>query len=315
MSKKIKCALMTCALAVIVAFSVAFPACSLKSNHPRAKITVSFNSVSYEIEYTLYRNMYPQTVQHFIELADSGFYDNMIVHNYTTSTDWFTGAYGFNSSHEEGTLTYEDAYASGATALREYLSANSKEQAYYNLAAEGALTPTVYKKVGYDEKGKPKPEDALPTLIGEFSANDHKIENNALTATTGALKMFYYEKEVPNKQVAIVTGSNQILEHSYQYNCATSVFTMQVGSSSSYSAEKYCVFGDLKNDSAKETLNELLDAIADYLDNEGWTTSSFTTSVSTAVDELDTYSNPKDEVKFAIPRIPLIIESVKITKH
>ena len=312
MSKKIKRALIACAPSAAVAFSAAFSACNMQSNHPRAKITLSFNSVSYEIEYTLYRNMYPQTVRHFIELADAGFYDNMIVHNYNASSDWFTGAYGYNIAEGEEAVSYEDSYSnSSSEALKEYLSEDSKEQAYYALAANGALTPTVYKAVG--ENGKP--EGALPTLIGEFSANDHVIENNALTTKTGALKMFYYEKENPYRKAAIITGSGQVLEHDYQYNCATSIFSMQVGTSTSYSADKYCVFGELRDDNARDKLSELLDDIADYLEDVGWSNSDFTTSVTTAVDEADSYAKPKNDATFTMTRMPLVIETVKITKH
>lgn len=315
MSKKIKCALITCALSAIVAFSAAFSACTLKSNHPRAKITVSFNDVVYELEYKLYRNMYPQTVRHFIELADAGFYDDMIIHNYNTSTDWFTGAYGYNISDDEDAVSYESAFSSSDGGIKqEYLSDNSKEQAYYDLAADGTLTPTVYKRVSYDKDNNPVAEDALPTLIGEFSANDHTIEKNALTAKKGALKMFYYEKENSKKKVAIVTGTGQVLEHDYQYNCATSIFSMQVGSSTSYSADNYCVFGELRDDNASDTLDDLLDAIADYIDDEGLS-GKFTSSVTMSVDELDNYSNAKSDPSFSIPNVPIIIKSVKITKH
>ena len=294
MSKKFRCALLAGALSAVVAFSAGFSACNIKTSHPRAKITVDFNNISYDIEYTLYRNMYPQTVQHFIELADAGFYDNMIVHNYNTSTDWFTGAYSYNAVSEtsdEVYATYDKAYGGGENALLEYL-----------------------EKIGYDDKGKPVPQDALATLIGEFSANDHKIEKNPLEAKMGCLKMFYYEKDESNKKATIVNSAGQILEHDYQYNCATSIFSMQVGNTTSYSKDKYCVFATLRNDKAQDSLKDLMDAIADYIDDYGYS-GNFTTSVETSVDKLDTYSKPKKEEKFTMSRTPLVIKTVKITKY
>ena len=315
MSKKFRCALLAGALSAVVAFSAGFSACNIKTSHPRAKITVDFNNISYDIEYTLYRNMYPQTVQHFIELADAGFYDNMIVHNYNTSTDWFTGAYSYNAVSEtsdEVYATYDKAYGGGENALLEYLENNSKEEEYYALAANNTLTPTVFKKIGYDDKGKPVPQDALATLIGEFSANDHKIEKNPLEAKMGCLKMFYYEKDESNKKATIVNSAGQILEHDYQYNCATSIFSMQVGNTTSYSKDKYCVFAT--NDKAQDSLKDLMDAIADYIDDYGYS-GNFTTSVETSVDKLDTYSKPKKEEKFTMSRTPLVIKTVKITKY
>ncbi|MCI9406930.1 MAG: hypothetical protein HFK06_01075 [Clostridia bacterium] len=317
MSKKFRCALLAGALSAVVAFSAGFSACNIKTSHPRAKITVDFNNISYDIEYTLYRNMYPQTVQHFIELADAGFYDNMIVHNYNTSTDWFTGAYSYNAVSEtsdEVYATYDKAYGGGENALLEYLENNSKEEEYYALAANNTLTPTVFKKIGYDDKGKPVPQDALATLIGEFSANDHKIEKNPLEAKMGCLKMFYYEKDESNKKATIVNSAGQILEHDYQYNCATSIFSMQVGNTTSYSKDKYCVFATLRNDKAQDSLKDLMDAIADYIDDYGYS-GNFTTSVETSVDKLDTYSKPKKEEKFTMSRTPLVIKTVKITKY
>lgn len=312
MANKFKKGFISCVVATAVGLSMFASACSLKTSHPNAKITVDFNNVSYEIEYTLYRNMYPRTVQHFIELADNGFYDNMIVHNYNTSSDWFTGAYSFNgytAPEGESELTYESAYKNGANSLKDYLSKNSKEQAYYDLAKDvQKLTPTVFKRVAGNKVDEP-----LPTLIGEFSENDHKIENKALTAKTGSLKMFYYEKADPNKKTAIVTSSNQILEHDYKYNCATSIFSMQVGNSTQLSENKYCVFAEIKSSSA-DKLNELLKNIAEYIEDNGYS-GKFTTSVTIGVDNLDEFSKAKAEVSFSVPAAPLIIKSVKITKY
>ncbi|MDE6442582.1 MAG: hypothetical protein K2L12_07535 [Clostridia bacterium] len=314
MSKKIKIAMLTCALASVVAVSASLSACTIKTKHPGAKITVEFNSVSYEIDYTLYRNMYPQTVQHFIELADAGFYNNMIVHNYTASSDWFTGAYSYNADES---LAY--ATASTNKTLAEYLEKNEKEKAYYDLASGDKLTPTVYDygKLTYNSDGKAEvtSEGKLATLIGEFSSNNHVVEQNGLTAQLGALKMFYYsDDDDANKKAAIVNSFNQVLIHDYKYNRATSIFSMQMGSSTSYSESSYCVFATLKNDGAKEKLNDLLEAVSDYISDNGLS-STFTTSVTTTVDKLDVYSNGGLETKFTMTATPIIIKSVEITKY
>ncbi len=312
MSRKIKYAVLTFALAAVVAVSAAMSACTISTKHPRAKINVSFNDVTYSIEYTLYRNMYPQTVKHFIELADEGFYNDMIIHNYNASTDWFTGGYGYNT----GDLSYETAYSNGT--LAEYLETNSKEGQYYKLFNDGKLTPSVYKRLSYGADGKESVDeaDALPTLIGEFPQNDHVIKNGALSASLGCLKMFYYDKGETNQKVAIENSFGQLMEHDYQYNCATSVFAMQMGGSSSYNASKYCVFGQLRNDGARDVFDELLEAISDY--TASVTSTKFTTSIKTNVDNLDTFAEDggKDiEVSFTLTAKPLIIKSVEITKY
>ncbi len=313
MSKKLRYVFLSLALTLVVVLSAALSACTIKTKHPRARISIEFNGESYNIEYTLYRNMYPQTVQHFIELADSGYYNNMIVHDYKAN-DWFTGAYSYNA---DANLTYAAAYSGGT--VKEYLEKNDKEAQYYSLFENGTFTPSVYEHLSYDA-GRNEyvaAENALPTLIGEFSANDHKIEKNAVTAGYGVLKMYYYEKGDTNQKVAIKNSFGQLLEHDYRYNCATSVFGIQTASSSSYTESKYCVFARLRNDKAKGVLDDLLAAIADYSESitDG---TSFTSSVSTTVDNLDKFAEQGGQainVNFTTTSLPIIIKSVKITKY
>lgn len=315
---KLKHLILAVVAALIVALSAGLSACTIKTNHPRAKITVEFNSVTYDIEYTLYRNMYPATVQHFIELADAGFYDDMIIHNYT-STDWFTGGYSYNAD-ENDDLNYANAVSKSA--LEEYLEINSKEEAYYNLFNSGAITPTVYTKVSYDKNGNQtvSAENALPALIGEFSANDHTIKKGALSAGLGVLKMYYYSKGATNQKVAVVNSFGEILTHDYSYNCATSIFAMQTASSSSYTATSYCVFGNLRNDDASKALSDLKAAISDYItDKLGGTDSGFTvTNVAAEVDNLDSFAEEGGQAiqtTFTATKLPIIIRTVKITKY
>ncbi|MDE7182283.1 MAG: peptidylprolyl isomerase [Clostridia bacterium] len=314
MSKKFKHVLISLALASVVTVSAAASACTIKTKHPRAKITIEFNDETYDIEYTLYRNMYPKTVQHFIELADEGFYDNMIIHNYS-STDWYTGGYSYSDSSE--TLSYSGAYDSNS--MREYLETYCKEEAYYSLA--GKLSPSVYKQLRYDgDKEIVSNEDVLPTLIGEFKNNDHNIEKGALTADYGTLKMYYYDKGADNHQkVAIVNSFDQILEHDYRYNCATSIFAIQTSESSSINENNYCVFARLRNDKARNTLNSLADAVTDYIsDNYSNTSRNFTTSITTQVDNLDSFAGEGGQAMdatFSVTAKPIIVKSVKITKY
>lgn len=308
MNKKIKCAFIAAALASVVTFSAMSSACTIKTDHPQAKITVSFNNVTYNIEYKLYRNMYPQTVQHFIELADEGFYDNMIVHDYKSGNDWFTGAYSY---------TDEDASLYTSSNFSEYLENHYKEEEYYKLFNDGKLSSSVYSKLSYDKNNNKKVEEenALPTLIGEFSNNHHKIENNALSAKLGCLKMFYYDKGTSNQQVTVNNWAGQILTADYKYNCATSVFSMQVGGSTSYASSNYCVFAELKDGGAEDELDKLVDAIDEYVSEIG--SSKFVkTGIKTRVDTLDEFAADGDiEVSFTMTSLPIIIKSVKITKY
>lgn len=291
------------AMAGVVAFSAMFAACNVETKHPEVKITIEFDSQTYDLEYTLYRNMYPQTVRHFIELADNGFYNDMIVHDYTTS-DWFTGGYSYD----------EAAYASAVTgnSVGDYLEQHDKEDGYDELFIAGKLTPSVYKNSNITSA------NALRTLMGEYKNNiQQEIEKGALTAQYGTLKMFYYAKQT-TQQVVVTPSSDQAITANYKNNCATSLFMIQVSSSSSYSADSYCTFATINNSGV---LDDLVDAISDYIEKYYEdTTSNFTTSATVRVDNNDEFSTKSETDRaisksFKVARTALVVKSVSVTKY
>ena len=303
--------LLCAALAGVVAFSAASAACTIETAHPTARITVEFNSETYELDYTLYRNMYPNTVRHFIELADNGFYNDMIIHDYTSS-DWYTGAYAYNA----------DAYsaASNTESFSQYLEDSIKEHSYLELFSAGKLTPTVYSRLGYDDKKGVEvvsSEYALPTLIGEFYNNtSQEIQNGARTPDYGTLKFYYYGKSDKSK-IYVTPTDDQIIPGDYKYNCATSTFMMQVSETSGIGASSYCVFGKLADVSK---LDDLIGDVNDYLTtNYGTSLTEQTYSVATTVDKEESFSTEaadKDiETTFHVVKQPIIIRNVKITKY
>ena len=313
MSKKIKKACLALAMAGLVGVSVGASACGT-SKHPNARITIEFNGEAYVIDYMLYRNMYPQTVQHFIELADAGFYNDTIIHDYK-SYDWVGGAYSYD---ETETVGYSDSYS--RSAMKDYLENHSKESEYYSLVTEGIknnkFSASVYKASVYDKNGNETVDasEALPTLIGEFSSNNHKIEEGKeLSATFGTIKMFYYKKDVDN-HVVVRDSFGDIMPRDYKYNCATSLFSLQMSNSTSYDASSYATFGQLKNNSAKERLQDLIADISDYNSLLG-STSKWSTSISMLVDNLDDFAGKDIEASFTTTSAPLIIRSIKITKY
>lgn len=304
--------------ALVVTFSAtAASACKIETEHPQVEITYEFDSKTYAVKYTLYRNMYPNTVRHFIELTENKFFDNTIIHNYS-SNDWFTGGYEYNE-------TSYSTLSGNASQMSEYFEQYSKEDAYVKLFNDGLLTPSVYSNYSYVNKGDDrvqvvKEEDALPYVMGEFNNNiKQEIENGALTAEYGSLKMFYYQKTSTQKVYVTPVHDQRIFTADYKKNCATSVFAIQTGSSSSYSANDYTVFGVLESD---DVFEDLLDAISDYKsDNYGSTTSSsFTLSTTARVDNLDNFSNKAEADKgksetFNVPLQPIIIQNVRVTKY
>ena len=326
MSKKIKKACLAAALAALVGVSAGVSACGT-TKHPNARITIEFNNETYVIDYMLYRNMYPQTVQHFIELADAGFYNDILVHDYKSS-DWFTGAYSYNAQQdvadENGQVSAvaTDYIASfSRSAMRDYLEANSKEKEYYDLVTAGfktgSFSASVYSRTIYDkDKEIVSVDDAIPTVIGEFANNGHKIKDDkGLKASYGALKMYYYSKDI--KPIYVKDSFGDIRNGDYGNNCATSLFAMQVTASSSYDANKYAVFGQLKNDKSKDALEDLTNALKDYSANLS-SSASWSTSVAMQVDKEDKFADEggRDiDVNFTVICLPLIIRSVKITKY
>ena len=297
---------------VVTISATAASACSIETSHPEAQITYEFNGQPYVVKYKLYRNMYPNTVRHFIELAENDFYNDLVIHNYNTN-DWFTGAYSYN---EEDYATLSE----NASQMTEYFETYSKEDAYMQLFNDGKLTPSVYSNLSYDKDGKQivEEENALPTVMGEFYNNiNQEIEKGALTAEYGCLKMFYYEKKSTQK-VYVTPTSKEIRMADYKSNCATSVFALQTGTSSSYSAKDYTVFASIID---TENFDNFVDAVRNYItDNHGGTASEFYSSTGVRVDNNDDFTNKVEEDKgkdenFNVPKKPIIVRSVKITQY
>ena len=311
LKKLVKKIALAATLACMATTVVAATACNSETKHPKVRITVEFNGTPYDLDYTLYRNMYPNTVRHFIELAESGIYNDMLIHDYRAN-DWLTGGFAYNAE--------EYAVAADSNAdnpFADYFENNSLESSYMELFAAGKLTPTVYSGSAYDENDNQilVNDSALPTLIGEFYNNiKQEIVNGELVAEQGTLKMYYYGKETTNKVHVKPTDSQIIWNADYKKNCATSVFAMQVGNSSNIGATNYCVFG--KMDSTTD-LDELINVIDKYYENNDAVS---ITVKNVNVDNLvETFSSEAADrgmsVDFTLPSIPLIVRSVKVTKH
>ena len=322
---KIKKILIASALALTIGLSAACSACGVQTKRPRAKITFEFNSVEYSLEYDLYRNMYPNTVRHFIELAKAGYYNDMIVHDYS-SGEWVTGAYSY-------TAEYAGATGDGGT-MSEYFANNSKAADYIKLFSEGKFTPSVYGNTDYktDKDGNFVYENstpvrvinkdyALPTVIGEFKKNiSQSIKNGALSATSGSLKMIYYpasgSDNASKNKVFVTPTSDQLLNADFKYNSATSVFAMQMGSST-YGADEYCVFGKVRNTDAMDKLKK---AVSDYFEDT-YGDETYTINAETNVPVYEPTSDGKSyntktvEINFKVPKTVIKVISVKITKN
>ena len=304
--------LITCVAlsATVACFTATAAGCSAETEHPEVSITYEFNGKTYVVEYVLYRNMYPNTVRHFLELTENGFYNGTVIHD-MQSNDWFGGAYAYDS---ETYATYTD---NGVDAMKDYYEMNSKETAYYELCHADKISTTVYSNIKYS--GQTQVLDKvykMETLIGEFSDNQHKIDNGALTADYGCLKMYYSNKET-KKKVYVAPSGSEIAQMDYSKNCATYVFGMQVGSTSTYVASQYCVFATVKDDTKVENL---VSAVEDYnTEAYGTTTSEHYIQPVVEVDKEEWFSDEAAdkgiEETFRSPKTAIIIKSVKIIKY
>lgn len=279
------------------------------SSHPEAQITISYDGTEYVLNYKLYRNMYPQTVQHFIELADAGFYNNTIIHSYESSY-FYGGGYSYNIEGYES--DYATDYEEGEGAMREYFEANSKENAYYQMYLNNQLTPSVARD-WTEDRGY---IDWLPTVIGEVGET-HVIQNGALTGGFGALRMYYSDKDLDYVQEqAEKAGKPASVEVyidkqdspdgicvNYEQHSATSMFSIQTSTSSGSS--DYCIFGQLIE---TDSLTELTSAIS-----EGSTLSVRNVTIDNYDQITSGYITNTDE--YTVTSIPIIVVSVEITKY
>lgn len=270
--------------------------------HPEAQVVIRYYTddteyTEYTLKYKMYRNMYPQTVQHFIELTEQGFYNETIIHSYSSSSYWYGGGYDYI----EG---YSAAYEDGDEEIADYLENACKYKEYYDLADpdKGIITTTVYGDIS-----EGKYINGYRSLIGEFTNNNHKIKNGALSGSYGCLSMSYVSvnvNEAEDKHVYLdKTGTDFGFMGDYKYNCATSYFRIQTSSSTSSSSSN-CIFATLKN---TDVLEDLQEAISD---NGGISTTTVKMFVTDELVGPDVVSDT-----YYVPETAIVIQSVKITKY
>lgn len=203
-----------------------FTAC--ETDHPKIKMTIKFNGDTYELNYKLYRNMYPKTVAHYLELIDLGFFDDTVIHDYSSSYGFYGGAYYVKEGEDDLTLLDYDAL----------------ELKNISVWADEDKT------------------EALNTLVGEFTSNGYKVENNGLTHVKGSLSTHYYLDSTANKNVYTTLASGAGKQ--YKYNCTTSQFLISASSNSALN-ESYCTFGILADSKDEDKFSDLLNAISAFV--------------------------------------------------
>lgn len=284
------------------------------SAEPQVTITYEFNGAEYKVEYVLSRSDAPKTVQHFIELADAGYYNGTCIHDYTASA-LYGGGYYYNERNE---LTEKDYFA----VVRELEKAGNE------------FSQTVF----YGSNKTP-----LYTVYGEFEDNGVKNEKNRVNVhSQGALVMYYTEKSKSANGINVTVERNDKGDNNdgvseqeipYATNSATSLFYTYLGVSATSLDRKYAVFGMTKD--YEKQLQPLLDAINAYAgednpdteEDEGSFTEEVTKTLNTldhlgAVDVFADIANAFEGVRkeqmtatFNVPKEPIIIKSVEVTKY
>lgn len=292
MSKKMMKRIVCNAVATLSAVACLGMATACETAHPEVEMTITFQEETYVLEYELYRNVAPSTVNHFLWLAENGYYDGLCVHNYDAAAKkMYTGAYKVNAEEESG-LEYKK---------------------YYEVVKDYKNFPV---SVWMDE-AKTKP---LYTVYGEFEDNGFVVENGAKKQSYGSLTMYYTEKNTAAKAYAPFLGGDNagaMATRQYKYNSATSQFFLSFSKTDS-SSVKYCTFATLAEDSV-EKLEALEDAIAKYMtDNYGddATADDFISKQKVTVDLDDTYVGDSGKIMtYSVPNATIEITSVKVTKY
>ena len=282
MFKKTMKKLMCGVLAVVgtVACAGTFTAC--ESSHPKVEMEIEFNGTTYELEYKLYRKIAPATVEHFLALAENGYYDGLCVHDYDDDK-LYTGAYKYESEN----LVYQKYY--------------DIVKGYENFPAS-VWTDTSKSETTY-------------TLYGEFYSNaDFTVENGAMRQTYGALTMFYTDKNTEDQIVIERHNGAGTAWRDYKYNSATSQFFITLDENQSAN-DDYCTFAELDEDSY-EVLDALKEAISDYIGDNFELTSEFTEETELIIDEDDPFVGDQDKkVKYKVPKKAIVIKKVSVTKY
>lgn len=282
MQNKILKKVLCYALAAAGTLACATTMTACETNTPEAQIVLSFNGKTYTLEYEMNRKITPKTVAHFIALADAGYYNGLCVHNYQSTTGMYTGGY----TYTDGNLVAKD---------------------YFSI-----VTSYIPKSVWLDSSKK----TPTYTLYGEFEKNNFNVTNGALSESYGSLVMYYTSKS-GGDQVSIERNDGKgMATRSYEYNSATSQFYISLAATSSKN-KNYCVFATLSEDS-KSALGSLQTAISDYMDDTFGEEAEekFAESETVTVDENDPVVGGQGvAVSYDVPREPIIVKSVKITKY
>ena len=292
--KKITCGI----LAAVSMFGCAATLTACETTYPEVQMKIEFNGETYTLEYKLYRELAPQTVKHFLWLANDGYYNNLCVHDYSQNDylRMYTGAYSVAESEDDADgLVYKKYYET---------IQNSKNFSSFPVSV-------------WMQKDQSNP---TYTLKGEFEDNNFRVESGDLKETFGSLTMYYYdiseEEAIAESDVYMKRADGKAPSKcDYKYNYTTSMFYISL-SNNAVNNKAYCTFATIKGDS-KSKLEDLKEALDEYIEDKyDGEVSEFTESELVMIGEDDPMLKTQAVRKtFSVPKQPIVIKSVKILKY
>lgn len=282
------------AAAVLFTCTLMFAAC--ESKYPEIEMKISFNGETYTLTYKLYRSPYAQTVEHYLELIDMGYFDNTVIHDYDEGDRMIGGGYTY-SSLESGDITGD-------------LTALEYDEATLNEDESVKIPVSVWKDA----------EGTLPTnrLYGEIESNGFQTNFSGMENQTGAIGTYSYVSKNEKNSVHVKRTNNssgELAEREYYKNSVTSMFYLSLGSSAA-SDSNFCVFGELADSESVTAFSDLTTAITDYISAQQETDDSysFTETFETEIED-DMANESRYSVTFNVPKVKIIIQSVEVTKY
>ncbi len=288
--KKLTCTV----LAAMSVFGCAATMSACETSHPEVKMEIAFNGNTYTLEYKLYRKIAPQTVAHFLWLAENDYYNGLAVHDYDASSSrMYTGSYSTNVNSGVAELVYKKYF--------------DEIQGYADI---DAFPHSVWVN---EDKTSP-----TYTLKGEFENENHfEVTNGALQETFGSLTMHYEhisnETEAEGRVYFLNASDNGTSKRKYQQNHATSAFFISMTSNPKSNSE-YCTFATLAEKS-EDVLKSLQSAISDYISENYDSEDEFTQSVSVELFEDHALLETTKTVEYDVPVEPIVINKVEVKKY
>ena len=286
MFKKLVKKIATGVLALTCLFGCVGTLTACDDGNPEAQIVLEFNDKEYVLNYQLYKDKTPATVNHFIWLVENQYYDGLCIHDYQPGNGrMYTGAYSLDANDN---LDYKD---------------------YYEFVTSSKNFKSFPQTVWNDEDK----ESPLLSVYGEFSANKFKVgvnDKDVLKQQFGSLSMFYHSKDADGRKVWVKKSDGTLIERSYSENSATSMFYISTITGVQKNSA-HCTFATLNN---KDALEDLQDAIEDYIGSEE--ASWFVSSKTMFKDPLDPIVGSKNqETTYSVPNKPIVIKTIRMTKY